>query len=174
MTNSQFSNSTAYTLISVTILFCLAGVGWAAPEIAAGQVTQVSEGLTVSGYAATAGTTLVNGDVLATGSSPVVLSLSDGRQITISSNSQVRLDVNGTDITVVTLSGNVYESTGAEASLTNDTVVALSQGSQEYQQGNRPSPKGPPFDPPEPPPETPPFEPPGPPPPPPGTPPGQN
>ena len=129
----------------------------------AGQVTLVTEGLTVSGYSATAGTTLVNGDVLTTGSSPVILSLSDGRQITISSNSQIRLHVTGKNITVVTLSGDVYDSTGPEASLTNKTVVAMSNANPNSQRGNKASPKGPPHDPPGPPPTTPPHDPPGPP-----------
>jgi len=148
--------STTIILAVTLLLLCTVAAPWAAANVVAGQVTLVSGSLNVSGFSAAAGTTLYKGDVLTTGSSPALISLSDGRLITVSVDSQIRLDVSGNKITVVIVSGTAYDSADPDAGLANQTVTELAAASTDNEKGKGKSPKGPPFEPPGPPPNKPP------------------
>ena len=151
------------SIVCIAVLLCLTLSSMAAERRILGQVVLVGEDLSVGGFPAAAGTTLFSGDVLKTGYSPVVLSLYDGRRITLSSKTEARLLRVGEQISVIPVSGTIFDSSKSNNWTTGLTTVQLSKTNNNRHRGKKASPKGPPFDPPGPPPNTPPHDPPGPP-----------
>jgi hypothetical protein len=112
--------------VLVAVALLCAAAGWAADNKVAGQVGLASEGLQVAGHPAAAGTTLFVGDVVKTGSTPVVLSLSDGRQVTVPASTQVTLQ---------NRNGQVF----VDVPKSEESVVALAKDGERNNSGKKPS-----------------------------------
>ncbi|MEJ2080736.1 MAG: hypothetical protein P8Y94_00840 [Acidobacteriota bacterium] len=162
--------SAARRVLTLGLVFVsLTWFGWAGERQMVGQVVLAGGNLKVAGYPAATGTTLFAGDHVATGSSPVVLILKDGRRIGLASGTQAILRASNGGISVDEISGGVYLSGTADATQFDPGLISLRQSGYEHET-RPPSPSypgshshGPPFHPPGPPHHQPPFNPPGPP-----------
>jgi hypothetical protein len=108
-----------------------------------GQVTVVGGDFLVSGYHASAGTTLFEGDSVATGESPAVLALINGVRVHVAAHSEARLIQQRGQILVLPHAGSVRKSTDvgkADFSLRSFVTPDMSRSPGAGGAGSRPTP----------------------------------
>ncbi len=108
------SKHSALVAVALMLLLAAVPVNGASRQMI-GQAVAANGGLYISGFQVPSGTTLFDGDRVATSGSPAVLHLADGTRLQLAPRSEVILRKNGAAVTVVPQAGTMRSSANPDA-----------------------------------------------------------